>query len=197
MDVSISTSDPDNVDPVMVKDALEAANLFVLSVTVNDGERVWESEMYHTGRHEQEAEAEAAARLVPDLNLDVSGTFEGNAYPATYEYRVTMAHDPEDGIQLLVTDSGGAPVAKPLTITEELADGIISMGQTNHDLDGYQDDWTLPAGMGRTLSWILQTDMDHHVELGEGTITEIADWLEYATGEKTWDWATDGEVYEV
>lgn len=41
MDVEISTSDPDNVDPVRVKDALEAANFFVLSVSVNEGERVW------------------------------------------------------------------------------------------------------------------------------------------------------------
>lgn len=138
-----------------------------------------------------------ARRMVPDFVLQLKGEYQGNAYPEQREYEVRLAHDPEDGVQMLVTDSGGAPVAKPLTITEELADGIISMGQTNHDLDGYQDDWTLPTGMGRSLTWTLQTDMDHYVVLNEDRIAEIADWLLFTNGEKTWDWATDGEVYEV
>lgn len=36
MDVEISTSDPDHVDPARVAAALQAANLFVLTVTVNE-----------------------------------------------------------------------------------------------------------------------------------------------------------------
>lgn len=138
-----------------------------------------------------------AKRMVPDFSMDVVGEYTGNPYPEQREYRVTMAHDPGDGIQLLVVDSGGAPVAKPLTITEELADGITSMATTNHDLDGYADDWALPTGMGRSLSWTLQTDLDCDIRLSEGQISEIGDWLLYATGERDWDWTTQGEVYEV
>jgi hypothetical protein len=42
MDVMLYTSDPDQVDPYVVRNALEAAGFFVASVTVNDGERKWE-----------------------------------------------------------------------------------------------------------------------------------------------------------
>lgn len=42
MDISISTSDPDNVDPEVVAQALEAAGFLVISVDVNDGDRTWE-----------------------------------------------------------------------------------------------------------------------------------------------------------
>jgi hypothetical protein len=139
--------------------------------------------------------AEPATRLVPDFSMDVAGEYGGNAYPEQREYRVTMAHDPTDGAQMLVVDSGGAFVAEPLVITPELADGITSMATTNHDLDGYRDDWTLPDGMGRSLSWMLQTDIDDTIELGEHQIEQIADWLDYATGAKTWDWVSDGEEW--
>jgi hypothetical protein len=42
MDVMIYTSDPDHVDPDIVRLALEQAGFFVASVNVNDGERKWE-----------------------------------------------------------------------------------------------------------------------------------------------------------
>lgn len=41
MEVEISTSDPDAVDPEAVAEALGA--WFVLSVSVNEGERRWEN----------------------------------------------------------------------------------------------------------------------------------------------------------
>lgn len=47
MDVEISTSDPDNVPPARVAAALQAANFFVLTVTVNediDGAWVYDPE---------------------------------------------------------------------------------------------------------------------------------------------------------
>ena len=135
------------------------------------------------------------SRMVPDFSMDVAGEYGGNAYPEQREYEVRLAHDPADGIQMLVTDSGGAFVAEPLVITEELADGITSMATTNHDLDGYRDDWALPDGMGRSLSWMLQTDLEVTIELGEHQIEQIADWLDYATGAKTWDWVSDGEEW--
>jgi hypothetical protein len=189
MDVEIHTSDPDNTAPGEIAAWLVKGGWAVLSVSVNEGERTWN---LNTGTAEPE---EPAARLVPDFVLQLNGEFTGNAYPEQREYEVRLAHDPTDGIQMLVTDSGGAPVAKPLTITEELADGILSMAQTNHDLNGYEDDWTLPTGMGRSLYWVLQTDMDCEVRLDENDLGLIADWLQYATGEKTWDWAERGNEW--
>lgn len=41
MDVEISTSSPEAVDPAVVAHALQSAGFFVLSVTVNEGERKW------------------------------------------------------------------------------------------------------------------------------------------------------------
>ena len=70
------------------------------------------------------------------------------------------------------------------------------MASTDHGLGAYEDDWTLPEGMSRGIYWVLQTDMDHYVQLGPDGIDQIADWLAYVWGDKTWDWATDGEVYE-
>lgn len=41
MNIEISTSDPDNVDPAVIAAAVEQAGLFVLEVVVNEGERTW------------------------------------------------------------------------------------------------------------------------------------------------------------
>ena len=146
---------------------------------------------------ELRSESEPATRLVPDFVMDVAGEYTGNAYPEQREYRITMAHDPTDGAQLLVTDSSGAPVMKPLMLDDGLIDGIISIAGIDHSLSGYEDDWTLPDGLDRQLSWTLQTDLDCDIRLTEVQIAEISDWLGYVNGEKTWNWATDGEVYEV
>jgi hypothetical protein len=136
-----------------------------------------------------------AGRLVPDLTMEVVGEFGGDAYPRQYEYEVRLAHDPADGVQMLVTDSGGAPIAQPLVLDDATIDGIISMSSIDHDLSGYEDDWTLPVGMQRVLTWMLQTDMDHTVELDASQIDQIAEWLTYATGEKTWNWDEQGEEW--
>jgi hypothetical protein len=42
MDVMIYTSDPDNVNPAEIAEALGKANYLVASVSINDGERTWE-----------------------------------------------------------------------------------------------------------------------------------------------------------
>lgn len=44
MEIEISTSDPDAVDPREVAETLQAAGWFVLSVSVNEGERYWEGQ---------------------------------------------------------------------------------------------------------------------------------------------------------
>jgi len=41
MDISIFTSSPEAVDPAEIADALEKAGYLVISVDVNEGERVW------------------------------------------------------------------------------------------------------------------------------------------------------------
>lgn len=42
MNVMVYTSDPDSVDPAFVAGTLETAGFFVASVSINDGERLWE-----------------------------------------------------------------------------------------------------------------------------------------------------------
>ena len=84
-----------------------------------------------SGKPYTEGEADLAlpaTRLVPDFALQLTGEYQGNAYPDQREYEVRLAHDPTDGVQMLVTDSGGAPVAEPLVITEEMVDGIDRHG---------------------------------------------------------------------
>ena len=120
---------------------------------------------------------------LPPFQMGVTGEYSGNSYPEQREYRVTMTQDPTDGIQLNVEDTGGFPVAEPLHITPELIDGITWMALTNHSLDGYEDDWTLPAGMDRVMTWDLQTHADVYISLSEPEIGEIAEWLRYASGE--------------
>lgn len=41
MDIEISTSDPDSVDPEDIAMTLRAKGYFVLSVSINEGERTW------------------------------------------------------------------------------------------------------------------------------------------------------------
>jgi hypothetical protein len=43
MDIEISTSDPDSVDPEEIAAAIEGAGYFVLRISVNEGERTWEA----------------------------------------------------------------------------------------------------------------------------------------------------------
>ena len=130
---------------------------------------------------------------LPDFQMDVRGEYQGNPFPEPAEYRVIMAQDPVDGIQFLVQDSGGFTVAQPLALDDGLIEGITWMANTNHDLGGYQDDWSLPAGMDRQLVWTLQTDLDHYVQLTEDQIDQVAAWLRFATGEDEW---TGGEDWE-
>lgn len=43
MEIEISTSDPESVDPFEIAAAIELTGLRVLSVSVNEGERHWEA----------------------------------------------------------------------------------------------------------------------------------------------------------
>jgi hypothetical protein len=41
MNIDIDTSSPDQVDPAEIADALREAGYLVLTIDVNEGERVW------------------------------------------------------------------------------------------------------------------------------------------------------------
>jgi len=136
-------------------------------------------------------------RLVPDFVLDVGGEYGGNAYPEQVALRVgiTVLGTKED--YGLTVETTGGDVVGSMTISRTEADGIMSMARIDHDLSGYEDDWAIPTGMIRTLQWVLPTDVDYEVVLTANQIDEVADWLDYATGTLTWDWAEQGEEWSV
>jgi hypothetical protein len=131
---------------------------------------------------------------LPAMVKDVSGQYYGGAFWDSADYRVKIVTLDGSGekFQMTVESASGGEVGTYEFGPAE-AEGIARMASTDHGLGAYEDDWTIPSGMGRTLSWSLPTVMDHLVVLEQDVIDEIADWLEYATGEKTWD---GGEVWE-
>ena len=131
---------------------------------------------------------------LPAFVKDVSGQYYGGAFWDSADYRVKIVALDGTGknFRMTVETAGGSEVGTyEFGIAE--AEGIARMASTDHGLGGYEDDWAIPSGMGRTLSWSLPTVMDHLVVLEQDVIDEIADWLEYATGQKTW---TGGDEWE-
>ena len=123
---------------------------------------------------------------LPSFAMDVVGWYGGNAYPETREYRV-MIKQRDGGFWLRAEDSGGFEVAEYIFSTE-VADGIIDMANRDHDLTGFEDDWELPIGMIRTLSWDLPTtDVEVEIRLSQERIDLVAEWLRYATGVDVYD----------
>jgi hypothetical protein len=132
--------------------------------------------------------------ILPDFVKDVSGQYYGGAFWDSADYRVIIqiADDAGKNFRMTVeTASGGVAGEYEFGMAE--AEGIARMASMDHDLGGYEDDWTIPIGMRRTLSWTLPTTDDHLVTIDQDVIEEIAAWLEYATGEKTWDGGEDWE----
>jgi hypothetical protein len=136
---------------------------------------------------------------LPAFQMDVTGEYGGNAYPEQVECRVHMAQSGEIGpesaehpVVLWVEDSSGDRLGQMWFSPEEI-EGILWMALTNHGLDGYEDDWSLPVGMDRRLVWTLPTDNDHFVQIDETQIDEMAAWLRFATGEDEW---TGGDEWE-
>jgi hypothetical protein len=140
------------------------------------------------------ADEENETTALPNLQMDLEGKYNGGQYWNPAEYRVQMAveDDVEKPVVLWVEDTAGNRVGQAWFGPEEI-DGIICMASTDHTLSGYSDDWKLPDGLDRQISWVLQTDMDHEVVLDESQIDEIAAWLRFATGEETWDGGEDWE----
>ena len=130
---------------------------------------------------------------VPPFQMDAAGEYTGDAYPRPEEYRIHMVEETgTDNMLLSVEDHAGNEVIETLTITPELADGIIGMAQIDHGLGGYEDDWKIPAGMDRTITWTLG-DNATYLALSKGHIDEIASWLRFATGEEEWDGGDEWE----
>jgi hypothetical protein len=129
---------------------------------------------------------------LPRLEMDVAGEYSGNAYPEAEEYRVHM-RPMIGGERFLLTvenASGGEINSVPLSMAE--VDGIQKVASTDHGLDVYEDDWTIPVNIERSIHWDLG-DAENFVRLNEAHIDEIAAWLRYATGEETWD---GGDTWE-
>jgi len=132
---------------------------------------------------------------LPNFGMDVTGWYSGNAYPETREYRVMIAQRvPGESFYLRAEDSGGFEVGEYI-FERDIADGIIDMGNRDHDLSGYEDDWSLPVGMVRTLSWRLPTaDLNIDIVLQQHHIDLVCAWLRYATGLDTY--TGDPEIWE-
>jgi hypothetical protein len=134
---------------------------------------------------------ENGTSTLPDLSMDVTGEYQGNAYPETHEYRITMTRE-DDQFLMDIEDTTGMSLGTTAFSAEEV-DGITEMAMRDHSLSGYEDDWTIPEGMNREIVWTLPTDGDHWIQLKEGEIDEVAAWLRYATGEDEW---TGGSEWE-
>ena len=130
---------------------------------------------------------------VPDFQRDLPGEYHGNAYPEQRLYRIRIKPGEDGTFVLTVEDTGGTLVGTPQVFDEALVEGIQWMASTNHGLDGYEDDWSLPVGMTRQLLWVLPTDISHQIVLDEGHVDEIDEWFDYALGRKVW---TGGEEWE-
>jgi hypothetical protein len=122
-----------------------------------------------------------ARPVMPDLQMDVTGTYIGNPFPEQEDYRILL--QPYLHEFALTVESTSGTVLGDMTITKELADGIIGMAGIDHGLDGYQDDWVLPTGLDRVMTWTIPAGSDNWIRLDEAQIDEIADWLRCATGE--------------
>ena len=128
---------------------------------------------------------------VPNLQMDVVGEYLANAYSETRDYRIHLKPH-QHGYRLMVEDSGGGIIWMSF-LTDEDVDGLQRMASTDHSLSGYEDDWKIPEGMERVLTWVVLDDNTHFVRLNSGQIDEVAEWFEYATGEKVWDGGDEWE----
>jgi hypothetical protein len=131
---------------------------------------------------------------LPAFQKDVPGQYYGGAFWDFAEYRikiVTLDGTGERFVLSVETASGGEIGEHEFDAA--VAEGIARMASTDHGLSAYEDDWAIPMGMGRVLTWDLPTVEDHLVVLDEAAIDEIAAWLEYATGEKVWPGGTEWE----
>lgn len=115
-----------------------------------------------------------------DFSMAVAGEYSGDAYPSQQDYRITITVlGTGEDFGMVVENASGGVVGSAILSSDE-ADGLISMASIDHSLSGYEDDWAIPVGMGRVLTWTLDTDDDVWISLREDQIDEIAHWLAHA-----------------
>ena len=124
---------------------------------------------------------------LPAFQMDVTGEYLGNAYPEQQEYRVRITALEGERFQLTVEDASGTVVGGGEEFGFDVAEGIQKVASTDHGLSFYEDDWKLPAGMDRMITWTLPTFTDVHVELNESQIDQVSHWLNYALGEDVYE----------
>ncbi len=150
---------------------------------------------YALKRAFEENGIEHEGKKVPDFQMDVTGEYQGNAYPEPQAYRIRIAPHDEEFFSLTVENESGGIVGS-VSLGDAEIDGIDKASLTDYSAPLEDGDWTFPAGMSIALTWQMPTDGDVYVVLDQGHIDQIANWFRYATGEKTWDWGTDGEEWE-
>jgi hypothetical protein len=130
---------------------------------------------------------------LPDLQMDVTGRYNGGAYWNAAEYRVLAREADDTGTYaVVVEDTSGSIVGEQVLSAEQSRD-LIDVASRDHSLSGFDDDWDLPAGIERRIEWVLQTNMDHEIVLTSDQIDEVAMWLRFATGEEVWDGGDEWE----
>jgi hypothetical protein len=131
---------------------------------------------------------------LPAFVKDVSGQYYGGAFWDSADYRVKIVALDGTGknFRMTVETAGGSEVGEYEFGMAEV-EGIARMASTDHGLGAYQDDWTIPFGMGRVLTWDLPTIEHHLVTVDEDVVEEIAAWLRFATGEDEWTGGSDWE----
>lgn len=122
---------------------------------------------------------------LPDFSLDVTGEYQGNAYPEPAEYRISISILGTGVDYGLVVENSSGGVVNSIILTEEDADGIEKVATTMHGLEVYEDDWKIPAGIDRTVYWDLG-DTENFVRLDESGIAQVNAWLRYALGFEEW-----------
>jgi hypothetical protein len=131
---------------------------------------------------------------LPAFQKDVAGQYYGGAFWDSDDFRVKIVTLDGTGetFRMSIETSDGTEVGE-YEFDMYAAEGIARMASTDHGLGAYEDDWTIPPGMRRMLTWTLPTSEGYLVVVDEDVIEEINAWLEYATGEKTWDGREDWE----
>jgi hypothetical protein len=138
-------------------------------------------------------ENETTTSGLPDLTMDITGEYTGNAYPEAAEFRVRLAIMVPGDRYLLTVETADGTEIDTVPLSDEDADGIAKVASTSHSLDVYDGDWKIPVGIERTVHWDL-SDAEHFVRLNEQEIDEIAQWLRFATGED--EYTGDAENWE-
>ena len=163
-------------------------------MTYIDGDQAVDLPTYAQRVADEENGIEHEGKAVPDFKSHGTGEYYGNAYPEQFEYTLRCSENADEQFVLVAEDNSGGEIVS-VTFTDEDADGIQRMATTDHGLGAYEDDWQIPPGMNRVLTWDISDNPEYGLVLNESQITELGHWLTYALGETKWDWDTQGEEW--